>query len=46
MALTMTPSAGVIPPSPPPRKPSGWVVDGTSLIAVVKNGKSAARGIA
>jgi hypothetical protein len=36
----------VIPPSPPPRKPSGCVVDGTSLSAVAKNGMSAARGIA
>ena len=30
----------------PPRNPNGWVVDGTSLIAVAKNGRSAARGIA
>jgi hypothetical protein len=42
----MTPSAGVMPPSPPPRNPKGCVVDGTSLMSVAKNGKSLARGIA
>ena len=45
-ALMITPSAGVMPPSPPPRKPSGWLVDGTSLSAVTKDGKSSARGMA
>ena len=40
------PSAGVIPPSPPPRRPSGCVVDGTSLMAVANIGRSVARGIA
>ena len=38
-ALMITPSAGVMPPSPPPRKPSGWLVDGTSLSAVTNDGK-------
>src|SRR5207249_6702560 len=30
IALTTAPSAGVVPPSPPPRRPSGLEVDGTS----------------
>ena len=33
-ALTTAPSAGVVPPSPPPRSPSGFEVDSTSLISV------------
>jgi tripartite-type tricarboxylate transporter receptor subunit TctC len=45
-AFTITPSAGVMPPSPPPRKPSGWVVEGTSESAVANDGKSSARGMA
>ena len=39
MALTTTASAGVVPPSPPARMPSGLVGDGTSLIAVVNDGQ-------
>ena len=34
IALAIAPSAGVMPPSPPPRRPRGCVVDGTSLMAV------------
>jgi hypothetical protein len=34
MAFAMTASPGVMPPALPPRIPSGWVVDGTSLISV------------
>src|SRR5262249_17229435 len=37
-ALTATASAGVVPPSPPPRTPRRLVGDGTSLIAVTKDG--------
>jgi len=44
MALPTAPRAGVVPPSPPPRKPSGWAVEGTSLISVVKDGSMSARG--
>ena len=33
-ALTTAPSAGVVPPSPPPRNPSGLDVEGTSLSSV------------
>ena len=36
MALTTTPSAGVVPPSPAGRMPSGWVGVGTSLSSVAK----------
>ncbi len=39
MALTTTASAGVVPPSPAGRMPSGWVEDGTSLISVVERGQ-------
>src|SRR5262249_44343712 len=46
IALITTASAGVVPPSPAGRMPSGWVVEGTSLISVVKNGSMSARGIA
>src|SRR4029453_4556632 len=46
IAFTTAPSAGVVPPSPPPRSPSGWDVEGTSLISVVNGGSIAARGIA
>ena len=35
-----------MPPSLPPRMPSGFVVDGTSLISVLKSGSRSARGIA
>ena len=42
----VTPSAGVVPPSPAGRMPSGCVVDGTSLMSVVKNGRLSARGMA
>ena len=38
-AFTATASAGVVPPSPAGRMPSGWVVDGTSLMCVTKFGK-------
>jgi len=31
-------------PSPPPRKPKGWDVEGTSLISVVNEGSMSARG--
>jgi len=34
MALTTAVSAGMVPPSPPPRRPSGLEVDSTSLISV------------
>jgi hypothetical protein len=37
---------GVMPPSLPPRMPSGLVVEGTSLISVRNSGKASARGIA
>ena len=39
IALTITASAGVVPPSPPALMPSGLVGEGTSLSAVSKNGK-------
>src|SRR5207249_7614074 len=29
IAFNTAPSAGVVPPSPPPRKPRGWEVEGT-----------------
>src|SRR5438034_19116 len=45
MALITAPSAGVVPPSPPPRRPSGFEVDGTSLISVANDGSASARGI-
>lgn len=45
-ALITTPNAGVVPPSPAGRIPSGCVVQGTSLISVSKNGKLSARGMA
>ena len=35
----------MVPPSPPGRMPSGWVVDGTSLSSVAKDGRSSARGM-
>jgi uncharacterized Ntn-hydrolase superfamily protein len=44
--LTTAPSAGVVPPSPPPRSPSGFEVDSTSLISVANDGSRSARGIA
>jgi len=34
MALTTAVSAGMVPPSPPPRRPSGLELDSTSLISV------------
>jgi hypothetical protein len=46
IALTTAPSAGVVPPSPPPRSPRGCDVDGTSLISVVNDGSMSARGTA
>ena len=46
MALITAPSAGVTPPSPPERTPSGFVVDGISLISVANDGTVSARGIA
>ena len=35
-----------MPPSLPPRRPSGLDVDGTSLISVANIGSMSARGIA
>ena len=46
IAFATAASPGVIPPSLPPRMPSGFVVDGTSLISVSKAGSRSARGIA
>jgi tripartite-type tricarboxylate transporter receptor subunit TctC len=46
IALTTAASAGVVPPSPPARMPSGCVVEGTSLSAVSNFGKQSALGIA
>ncbi len=46
MAFPAAPSAGVVPPSPPPRRPSGFAVAGTSLISLVNEGRLSARGIA
>jgi hypothetical protein len=46
IALTTTASDGVVPPSPAGRMPSGCVAEGTSLMSVVNDGKSPARGIA
>ena len=46
IALATAASPGVIPPSLPPRIPSGFVVDGTSLISVSNAGSRSARGIA
>src|SRR5262249_24690743 len=43
-ALTTAPSAGVVPPSPPPRNPSGFDVEGTSLSSVTNDGSASARG--
>jgi hypothetical protein len=34
----------VVPPSPPPRRPSGCEVEGTSLISFVNDGSMSARG--
>ena len=45
-ALKYIISMGVVPPSPPPRSPSGLDVEGTSLISVTKDGSVSARGIA
>src|SRR5579862_3602925 len=45
IALMTTPRAGVVPPSPAGRMPSGWVGDGTSESSVAKNGTVSARGI-
>ena len=39
MALTMTASAGVQPPSPPALMPNGLVGDSTSTISVAKDGR-------
>src|SRR6185369_8552409 len=39
-------SAGVVPPSPPPRMPSGWLAEGTSLISVSNIGSWSAGGMA
>jgi len=44
IAFATAASPGVIPPSLPPRIPSGFVVDGTSLISVSKPGSRSARG--
>src|SRR5205814_3770996 len=46
IALMTVASAGVVPPSPPPRRPSGWLAAGTSLSSVMKNGSMSARGSA
>jgi hypothetical protein len=35
-----------VPPSPPPRNPSGFEVEGTSLSSVTNDGSAAARGSA
>src|ERR1700678_4521035 len=43
IALMVTASAGVVPPSPAGRMPSGWVGVGTSLMPVSKNGNTSAR---
>ena len=46
IAFVTAASPGVIPPSLPPRMPSGFVVDGTSLISVSNDGSRSARGSA
>src|SRR2546425_8646242 len=46
IAFTTAPRAGVVPPSPPPRRPRGCAVEGTSLISVANGGSISARGIA
>src|SRR5205823_14517092 len=46
IALMTTPSAGVVPPSPAGRMPSGCVGLGTSLNSVSKYGSQTAFGIA
>ena len=45
-ALTTTASAGVLPPSPPARTPSGLLGESTSLISVMNGRRSSARGMA
>src|SRR5205085_4081757 len=45
-ALMTAASAGVVPPSPPARTPSGLVGDGISINSVANEGKTSARGIA
>jgi len=45
-AFATAASAGVVPPSPPPRIPSGLVVEGISLISVSNIGSWSARGMA
>ena len=45
MALMITASAGVVPPSPPALMPSGLVGDSTSAISVVNDGRLSERGM-
>src|SRR5262249_7162842 len=45
-AFATAASAGVVPPSPPPRIPNGLLAEGTSLISVSNIGSWSARGIA
>ena len=46
IAFATAASPGVIPPLLPPRMPSGFLVDGTSLISVSNDGSRFARGSA
>jgi len=46
IAFATAASAGVVPPSPPARMPSGFVGEGTSLSSVENGGKWSARGMA
>src|SRR5262249_30882305 len=45
-AFTTAPSAGVVPPSPPARTPSGLVGEATSISSVRNDGSPSARGMA
>src|SRR5215467_14074421 len=45
-ALITAARAGVVPPSPPARTPSGLDGEGTSIRSVLKNGRLSDRGIA
>ena len=45
IALMMTASAGVVPPSPPAFTPNGLVGESTSAISVLKDGMLSKRGM-